>query len=88
VPLWQKADQPLDPQSPEGRFGERFYKLLQDVSASVGVETDDWQDLSDIERWTFGHATIALIESLEDVEVVDRDFQQYPGVRSIEHHEF
>lgn len=84
TPLWQKAATAMDPDSPEYRFGKRLYDLHRDAAASVGCDEEEWINLDPIDQWIVGTATIALIESLEDVEVIDTPMLTYRGVDTIE----
>ena len=84
IPPWQKASEPLDTDSPQYRFGKRLHDLHRDLAASLGIDEEPWDELESIDQWIIGSATIALIESLEDVEVVDVPMTMYRGVDTIE----
>ena len=84
IPLWQEAADGPAVDSPEYRFGERFFKLYNDICNSIGIENDAWESLEPVDQWCTGKAVIALIESLEDVEVHDPIVVTYRGVDTIE----
>lgn len=84
TPLWQKASEPIDVDSPQYRFGKRLHDLHRDLAASLGIDEEPWDELEAIDQWIIGHATIALIESLEDVIVEDTPMATYRGVDTIE----